>query len=99
MLDGENTQEYELTKINEVPQGYRIGGVVDNFEARLWRSFWTYALNSDKSKEEGIKSAQIEAPGTVFIPGILYTIKIEHDGGLRIDSTKLSPILQGETIP
>jgi len=35
----------------------------------------------------------------MFTPGILYTIKIEHDGGLRIDASQLSPILRGETIP
>ncbi len=34
---------------------------------------------------EKIKNAQIEAPGTMFVPGNLYTIKIEHDGGLRIE--------------
>jgi hypothetical protein len=47
----------------------------------------------------GIKNAQIEAPGTVFIPGMLYTIKIEHDGGMRIDAAKLPEVLRGEKIP
>ena len=41
---------------------------------------------------------QIEAPGTMFVPGTLYTLKIEHDGGIRIDATPLSPILRGERI-
>jgi hypothetical protein len=36
----------------------------------------------------GIKNAQIEAPGTKFVPGLIYTIKIEHDGGLRIDADR-----------
>ncbi len=47
----------------------------------------------------GVKNAQIEAPGTKFIPGALYTIKIEHDGGIRIDVQALSAILTGERIP
>ena len=46
----------------------------------------------------GIKNAQIEAPGTKFIKGILYTLKIEHDGGLRIDAQPLPKILQGEKL-
>jgi len=47
----------------------------------------------------GVKNAQIEAPGAMFVPGVLYTIKIEHNGGLRIDASELSPIMRGETIP
>ena len=45
------------------------------------------------------KNAQIEAPGTKFVPGTLYTIKIEHGGGMRIDAEPLAPILKGERIP
>ena len=44
----------------------------------------------------GIKNAQIEAPGTRFVPGMLYTVKIEHDGGMRIDAQTLPLILKGE---
>ena len=57
-----------------------------------------FALDRAAAKKMGIKNAQIEAPGTVFIPGTLYTIKIEHDGGLRIDAQPLPEILKGETI-
>ena len=99
VLDGKNTQEYEITKINDIPRGYKLEGETDPFEARLWRNFWSYALDPHQAKRSGIKNAQIEAPGTMFVPGLLYTIKIEHDGGLRIDSSMLSPILKGETIP
>ncbi|MBP6342688.1 MAG: hypothetical protein KA403_02000 [Candidatus Omnitrophica bacterium] len=99
MLDGKNTQEFDITTVNEIPAGYKVADQADSYEAKLWKDFWGYALNPDKSKESGIKNAQIEAPGTLFVPGNLYTIKIEHDGGMRIDVSKLSPILQGETIP
>ncbi len=98
MLDGKNTQEYEITKVNEIPQGYKIEGLKDKFEKKLWLEFWKYALNPKKDSQQGIKNAQIEAPGTMFIPGIIYTIKIEHDGGLRIDPTVIPQILQGETV-
>lgn len=99
MLDGKNTQEFDITPTNEIPSGYKVSDNADPYEARLWRDFWAYALQSGKSNDSGIKNAQIEAPGTLFVPGNLYTIKIEHDGGMRIDVSKLSPILQGETIP
>jgi len=99
MLDGENTQEYEITPMHQIPDGYKLAGLEDPFEEKLWRNFWNYALDPQQAQKNGIKNAQIEAPGTMFVPGHLYTIKIEHDGGLRIDVSTLSPILRGEKIP
>lgn len=99
MLDGKNTQEYPLARINEVPQGYKLEAGENPVETRFWANFWEYALDPRAAKLEGIKNAQIEAPGTMFVPGILYTIKIEHDGGLRIDASPLAGILRGEKIP
>lgn len=99
MLDGKNTQEYEITRVDTVPGGYRIDDSRNAFEEKLWKSFWKYALNPANAREIGIKNAQIEAPGTMFIPGILYTIKIEHDGGIRIDTTQLPAVLRGERLP
>ncbi len=98
MLDGENTQEYELTPVNEIPAGYKLEHSETVYEKTMWDQFWTVALDPATQKARGVKNAQIEAPGTLFIPGYIYTIVIEHDGGLRIDVTPLSPILQGEKV-
>ncbi|MGE0268250.1 MAG: hypothetical protein AB7S78_07330 [Candidatus Omnitrophota bacterium] len=98
LLDGKDTQEFDLTKYQEIPNGYKVEGLDNGFELELWEKFWEHALNPDTTNLSGIKNAQIEAPGTMFVPGVLYTIKIEHDGGLRIDSSPLSPILQGEKL-
>lgn len=99
MLDGKNTQQFEITKVNDIPAGYKVEKKeVSPLEQKLWREFWEYALNQQAANKMGIKNAQIEAPGTVFIPGTLYTIKIEHDGGLRIDGEPLPEILKGEQI-
>ncbi len=99
VLDGKNTQEYEITPIDAIPAGYKLNNENDPFEQKLWKSFWKYALDPESKKESGIKNAQIEAPGSRFVPGTLYTIRIEHDGGLRIDTTPLPGILRGERIP
>lgn len=99
MLDGANTKEFEITEANHIPQGYKIEGGNNPFEEKLWKKFWEYALDPKKAKKMGIKNAQIEAPGTMFIPGTLYTIKIEHDAGIRIDARPLPAILKGEHIP
>lgn len=99
MLDGANTQEYPLAQIKEVPEGYKISAESDPCEKEFWGRFWDYALHGQLAQEMGIKNAQIEAPGTKFVPGVLYTLRIEHDGGIRIDSRQLPSILRGEKIP
>ena len=98
MLTDKGAEIFDITKINEIPSGYEIEGANNNFERKLWQRFWEYALNPQEAKRIGIKNAQIEAPGTKFIQGMIYTIKIEHDGGLRIDSQPIPPILKDEKI-
>lgn len=99
MLNGKDTQEYEITPFHSIPSGYKIEGLENEYEKELWQDFWDHALDPTARDNQGIKNAQIEAPGTMFVPGILYTIRIEHDGGLRIDAKPLSPILSGERLP
>ncbi len=98
VLDGANTQEFDITKANEVPGGYRISEKANEFEMKLWQEFWNYALDPKKRERAGIKNAQIEAPGSMFLPGTIYTLKIEHDGGLRIDASPVPEILKGEKV-
>ena len=98
VLDGAKTQEFEITKAHDVPGGYRVFAEKNDFEVKLWGEFWDYALDPKKREHAGIKNAQIEAPGSMFLPGTIYTLKIEHDGGLRIDANPVPEILKGEKI-
>ncbi len=98
ILDKENTQVFDLTEINTVPAGYKVPGVKSEFEDKLWQEFWRYALEPKARERAGIKNAQIEAPGSMFLPGTIYTLKIEHDGGLRIDTHPIPEILKGEKV-
>jgi len=98
-LTDKGAEVFDINRISAVPSGYQVTGAKNSFEENLWRKFWEYALSPQEAKKMGIKNAQIEAPGTRFIPGMLYTVKIEHDGGLRIDSQPLPKILKGEAIP
>jgi hypothetical protein len=98
VLDGNKTQMFDITKVHEVPGGYRISEKTNDFETKLWLEFWNYALDPKKREHAGIKNAQIEAPGAMFLPGTIYTLKIEHDGGLRIDASPVPEILKGERI-
>lgn len=98
VLDGAKTQEFEITPMQSVPAGYKIPGEKSPFEAKLWARFWDYALNPKSRERAGIKNAQIEAPGSLFLPGTIYTIKIEHSGGIRIDTRPVPEILKGEKV-
>ncbi len=98
VLDGAATEEYVIASVDEVPSGYKTDGARNDFEDELWQEFWEYALDADKATMYGIKNAQIEAPGMKFVPGMLYTLKIEHDGGIRIDVKPIPEILRGETL-
>lgn len=98
VLDGVNTEEYIITPMFQVPQGYKIDGPNNAFEEDLWRQFWEYAIQNKKAITHGVKNAQIEAPGTKFLPGFLYTLKIEHHGGIRIDVSEIPAVLRGEKI-
>ncbi|HOY08585.1 MAG TPA: hypothetical protein PLB05_00725 [Candidatus Omnitrophota bacterium] len=98
VLDGRNTEEYIVTPVHSIPEGYKVPGGDHDFEQKLWREFWSLALDSKKAISKGIKNAQIEAPGTKFVPGVLYTLKIEHDGGIRIDTQPIPAVLRGEKL-
>lgn len=98
ILDSQNYQAFDLTDFRQIPQGYKLPGVKSGFEAKLWQEFWDYALDPKARERMGIKNAQIEAPGSIFVPGTIYTLKIEHDGGLRIDTEPIPEILKGEKV-
>jgi hypothetical protein len=98
VLDGKNTQVFEITPARSIPSGYKLPGENLEFERKLWENFWNYALDPNARHRSGIKNAQIEAPGSMFLPGTIYTLHIEHDGGLRIDAKPVPEILKGEKI-
>jgi hypothetical protein len=99
VLDGAKTQEFIITETNTVPAGYRISEAAPSaLEKAIWEEFWDYALQPEARDRAGIKNAQIEAPGTMFLPGTIYTLSIEHDGGLRIDGRPVPEILKGEAL-
>ena len=81
-----------------VPEGYRVGNPPNYFEREVWAHFWQYALDAEQRKKAGIKNAQVEAPGQVFVPGTVYTLILEHDGGVRIDTRPIPLILKEEPV-
>ena len=98
VLDEKSAQVFDISSAHSIPAGYKIPGETSEFETRLWGEFWNYALDPKTRHRAGIKNAQIEAPGSMFLPGMIYTVRIEHDGGIRIDSQPVPEILKGEKV-
>ncbi|MBI3252058.1 MAG: hypothetical protein HYZ52_01905 [Candidatus Omnitrophica bacterium] len=94
VLDGARTQEFTITPVDEIPEGYRVGDPPNALEREIWRHFWKVALEPAAREKIGLKNAQIEAPGSVFVPGTIYTLIIEHHGGIRIDTRPIPEILK-----
>jgi hypothetical protein len=82
-----------------VPDGYRVGDPPNYFEKEIWAKFWKYVIDPAERNRIGIKNAQVEAPGSVFVPGTIYTLILEHDGGVRIDTRPIPEILKNEKQP
>jgi len=97
-LSDKGAEVHTITEAYSIPAGYKIPGVNHAYEKKLWEEFWDHALDPSHRKDAGVKNAQIEAPGSRFVPGTIYTLRIEHDGGIRIDAEPLPEILKGETI-
>jgi hypothetical protein len=68
---------------------------VSEFEQTLWKDFWRLADDEAYRKSMGVRAtggAQGEAVWRPFEPGKLYTITLQHDGGLSITSEPLKGI-------
>jgi hypothetical protein len=68
---------------------------VSQFEQDLWKDFWRLADDEAYRKSMGVRAtggAQGEAVWRPFEPGKLYTVTLQHDGGLSITSEPLKGI-------
>ncbi len=90
--DGKKIESFDITPINSIPDGYKVKNGSEYFEKIIWKRFWKYALNPEEAKRVGIAVAQVEAPGTRFVPGLLYILKIDHAAGLKIETERLNRI-------
>jgi hypothetical protein len=97
-LNDGKAEVFDISEAYKTPEGYKVEGVSVRFQDEIWRRFWKYVLEPSEREKLGIKNAQIEAPGSLFVPGTIYTLTIEHDGGVRIDTRPIPTILRGEKI-
>lgn len=65
-----------------VPEGLRVGA--GEYEAALWKDFWSLAADPEKASSKGVRVAQGEAVYTRLEEGRTYRLTIEADGGINI---------------
>lgn len=73
-----------LDKAGDVPNVYRVSPEPSEFERKLWSRFWDYATDPALAEREGIREAQGEAPFKPMRKGEVWTITLQHNGGLNI---------------
>jgi hypothetical protein len=67
---------------------------VGDFEQQLWDSLWRLAEDAEYRSSMGVRVAQGEGVWRPFEPGRLYTITLESNGGLNIQSEPLKGVFQ-----
>ena len=86
-------QAHRIDDPSQIPAVYRGADPrVSEFEQELWRDFWRLADDEQYRKSMGVRVAQGDGVWRPFEPGKLYTITLQTDGGLIINSEPLKGI-------
>jgi hypothetical protein len=86
-------QAHRIDDPDQIPQIYRGADPrVSAFEQDLWHDFWRLANDDAYRKSMGVRVAQGEGVWRDFDPGKLYTITLQTNGGLVIQSEPLKGI-------
>lgn len=84
---GENQEPNEgfaLDQVGTRPTAYARGGVISEFEQKIWRDFWTIANDVSRANELGIRAAHGSANSMRVRPGKRYQIRLRSTGEFTI---------------
>lgn len=85
---------YPLDQVGSLPNAYRRGGQVSDFEREIWDDFWEISNNPDRAEELGIRAAHGEVVYNKVRPGMKYKVELRSSGGLT-----LKPLAADEADP
>lgn len=91
---GEQQQPREgfpLDPTGKAPRAYARGGLISEFERRIWEDFWTIANDEARARELGIRAAHGEAVSIKVLPGKSYKIQLRASDGLSITPDDQAP--------
>ncbi len=80
----EPSQGYTIDEVGSRPLAYGRGGVMSDFERKIWDDFWNIANNPQRAKELGIRAAHGEAVSIKAEEGKRYQVQLRASGGLSI---------------
>ena len=67
-----------------IPDVYRVDPNPSSYELQLWQDFWSYANDKEAARQQGVRVVQGEAAYTKILPGRIYTLTIQANGGINI---------------
>jgi hypothetical protein len=79
------SQAFTLDEIGSRPSVYGRGGLMSDFERKIWEDFWSVANDSQRQLELGIRAAHGEAPSIKVERGKAYRITLRASGGLSVN--------------
>ncbi len=68
----------------EIPDIYRVSDDPSEYETQLWDSFWAMALDPRLAESNGVKVALGQDVYTKMVPGKIYELTLQSNGGLAI---------------
>jgi hypothetical protein len=75
---------FSLDEPGQRPGPYERGGVMSDFETKIWRDFWTIANDPKRAAELGIRALHGDAVSIRVQNGMTYRITIRSAGGPEI---------------
>lgn len=92
-LFGDNQSPADAFPIDQpgsIPDVYRGATPAQvNFEEQLWQQFWKLADDPDYAKSQGVRLAQGQGVWRHLIPGYVYKLTTEANGGLNMEAIKM----------
>ena len=80
-----------------IPDVYRVDEQPDPYEIDLWENFWRYANDPQAAERLGVDVLMGQVVYTRLVPGRIYRLSIEADGGMKITPLAVPPVLAPET--
>jgi hypothetical protein len=74
-----------------IPDVYRVDPNPSDYEVHLWQNFWNYAGDPEAARQQGVRVLQGEAVYARLLPGRLYTLSIQANGGLNLTPGPVPP--------
>lgn len=83
-----------IDKPNEPPPPYSLGKGMTEFEAQLWKDFWTLASDPKKAEARGVRALHGQAVWTKLEMGKYYVIETRANGESTIKPVNLPAVLK-----